>query len=163
MRYRLVAVCLLLGGCEFFSEHGRRPVLDFDAPPAPPDAGDPLCGFVDCGATRHCEAQCQPAGTDDCVNQCHVTCVPDLPCSMTSCGIGKTCVATSLHDCQSMAWIVQHSCDPTSSACEQLPDEAACTARVDCSPIYRGGGCTCSGDLCSCADPEATYDRCRSL
>jgi len=115
---------LLLGsvlcGCSLFDEHGSGGPGGFtDAPgslPSPPDARDPLCGgLLMCGPDRHCEAQCQPAGTAGCMNRCHVACVPDTPCSAVDCGTEMTCVDTGVNDCFGMVWQTNQQCVPTTS------------------------------------------------
>lgn len=162
----VVVGLLLLAGCP---EHGSTPGLpdaDVSGPDVPrPDAKtDPLCGFVDCGQNRHCEARCQPAGTNGCVDQCHVTCVPDTPCSAIDCGAGKKCVESCSDDCSGFAWLCQQTCEPeTSPSCEAVADEVTCRGRAECVPVFVGAGCTCMGNLCSCADPDATFSFCRTL
>ncbi|HLU68346.1 MAG TPA: hypothetical protein VKZ63_18810, partial [Kofleriaceae bacterium] len=37
-------------------------------------------------------------------------------------------------------------------ACADIPAEATCIAREDCTPLYEGVDCVCEGDACTCAD-----------
>jgi hypothetical protein len=167
MKWLLLAS--MLCGCSWFDEHGSGGPGGFPdapgSPPSPSDARDQLCGgLVMCGPDRHCEAQCQAIGTAGCANPCHVACVPDTPCSAVDCGSDMTCVDTGVNDCFGMAWQTSQHCEPTTSTvCEAVATETACMARTDCAPIYRGAGCSCAAELCSCADPQAEYVRCRPI
>ncbi|MGN6105442.1 MAG: hypothetical protein ACTHU0_10085 [Kofleriaceae bacterium] len=46
------------------------------------------------------------------------------------------------------------------AACPTLTTEAACVARTDCQPVYRGEDCTCYPGHCQCN--VLTFERCES-
>jgi hypothetical protein len=48
---------------------------------------------------------------------------------------------------------------PQPVACPMLTTEAACAARTDCTPIYKGEDCTCTPASCDCQ--VLTYQRCQ--
>ena len=160
---RILAALAILTACNEHGSPGRMPdsgvVVGF------PDAsGDPGCGsVVSCGTSRHCEDRCQPPMTDGCANDCHVTCVPNIPCANIPCAPGTKCIETCSDDCQGMAWLCQQRCEPeTSTVCELLHSEQECAARSDCVPVFVGGACSCMGVLCSCGQPAASFVLCRT-
>jgi hypothetical protein len=65
-------------------------------------------------------------------------------------------VAGVLNGCYTGYCIPASSCPQ--AACEQLADEASCTARGDCRAVYTGDNCTCDANGCTCQD--LTFARC---
>lgn len=171
---KISVLVLVLASCSLYVP-SHKPLAD-DLPDAPsttvvhdatPSLDDPACEsnptHIGCGDGRHCEVQCSIYGPVGCIYNCHATCMPDDPCaSVTTCAPGTQCVDSCLDGCQGMADLCMLACGMPDNSCEYISDEAACSARSDCMPIYRVHGCTCTGPTCDCANPHGDYVRCAS-
>lgn len=114
------------------------------------------CSDVDCGPGSHCENQC--AANDA---QCNAMCVPDGDvCANVDCGAGYQCVETCVTPTPTHVGQCYGTCQAI-TACAALPDEAACSARNDCTGVYNGEDCTCYPDT-GCTCQVLTYDHCES-
>lgn len=155
-----------------------RQSCDPDGTPGVCDSDD------DCGFGAYCDepsGTCIPSWTCDAADPASCgtgytcqdgTCVP-IPCdSNDDCAAGcycdtatgaciESCYCTTDAEAQSggFGWCDEprNTCmpgtDPTPT-CDQLTDEAACTARTDCDAVYRGINCTDPNGL-SCTDGQA--------
>jgi len=108
------------------------------------------CGawYVQTGATR---------AFDHCADEISGTCDP-ATCTDPPPVCATGAVPATLHGCYTGACIPLGRCPPP--GCDLLATEAACAARADCVPIYRGDQCTCTPTSCTCA--TETYERCEA-
>jgi hypothetical protein len=124
------------------------------APPACP-AGT-VAGVLNGCWSGYCipQADCSPNDPGSCTGD--ITC-PDVP--PPACP--QDTVPGIRNGCYTGYCIPQSSCGTTQVPCDQLTTEADCTARMDCTPIYSGTGCTCYPDgTCTC--DAWTFDRCET-
>jgi hypothetical protein len=70
-------------------------------------------------------------------------------------GGNDTASCTGDADCNAGSYcdVELETCVPGVAACEDLSDESACAARLDCEPIYAGIDCSCGPD-CACVGGE---------
>ncbi|HEY1553794.1 MAG TPA: hypothetical protein VGF94_03115 [Kofleriaceae bacterium] len=146
------------------------------------DSDCPSGQYCDSG-TSQCTASCTCSSDADAVAQgfgwCDAgTCAPGADpngsCAGTvSCGTAQpTCpsgeVPTILNGCWTGNCEAIGSCD-TAPSCAVINDEADCTARTDCQPVYTGIDCTdSSGKTCTSGDTGCTcatfqYNSCQAL
>ena len=161
--------CSQHDNCAAFYDSGADALVAGPFLRCAPEPSAASCATVDCGPGTHCEDQCKPCPPNaDCSTEtvCNAVCVPDAStCANVDCGLGFECVescAQPTTDTSGGGAPLQcyPQCVPT-TACEVLPDEAACTGRSDCTPVYDGQNCTCYPGYCSCE--ILTYERCESL
>ena len=168
MRWAVLAMVVTVGCSLYFEDAGDPRPTSNDSDPAWRDANAPSCSMgcdstTGCGPGRHCEVQCAPPGTDDCILPCQHTCVPDTPCTAIDCGPDKTCVQNCSRECGGMAELCFQSCTSNDqpAPCERMTDEASCAARTDCIVIRRCVSCSCGvGVGCACHDPNGPFARC---
>ncbi len=123
-----------------------------------------------CAADERCTAseEClPPPGCDSpnggCPAVCYGRCVPLEPgCANVDCDAGTHCQKTCTGDPTTGTTDpagCSVSCVPD-IACSTLATELACTARMDCYPVYEGEDCTCDPSGCVCN--VLIYDRCQA-
>jgi hypothetical protein len=107
----------------------------------------PSCGSTDAptvcvaGSFGYCTAEDPSTDPGNCYEA--VTCdiaPPECPEGTTP-GIRNGCYTgycIPLEECEA------------APACADIPAEASCIARTDCTPIYRGENCTCEDTVCTC-------------
>ncbi|HVK87573.1 MAG TPA: hypothetical protein VM513_25825 [Kofleriaceae bacterium] len=142
------ATCVPIGGG---GDPGQctGPVACDAAPPACPSGT--VAGILNACWSGYCipEADCGPHDPGTCGQAACATPPPACPAGT---------VAGVSNGCWSGYCIPQASCPQ--APCEQLTDEASCTARGDCNAVYTGDNCTCSPWGCTCED--LTFARCES-
>jgi len=122
------------------------------------DAIGPACpagttaGIINGCYTGYCipNADCGPNDPGECYGD--VTCTSPAP----ACPSGTT--AGIANGCYTGYCIPNNQC--SAPACESLSSESACTARMDCSPVYTGTNCTCDANGCTCQ--SLSFARCES-
>ncbi len=154
------------------------PIGNFDRCAAEPTTPDNGCfGDSDCKADERCNAAevCLPApgcggsnptdpnggeGLVPCPDVCYGECVPRVTdpgecytealCDM----ITPACPTGSLpgvkDGCYTGYCIPVAECPDMPPACETVTSEATCIARVECTGLYEGVGCTCDPSGCVC-------------
>jgi hypothetical protein len=123
------------------------------------DAMPPTCpdGTVP-GISNGCwSGYCIPV--EDCGPNDPGSCYGDVTCDMATPACPASATPGIRNGCYTGYCIPLSACDQTAT-CESL-DEAGCSARQDCTPVYNGGGCTCYPDgTCSC--DEWQFDHCET-
>ena len=102
------------------------------------------------GAFGYCTSEGDPVDPGNCYEP--VTCdqtAPECPDGTTP-GIRNGCYTgycIPLANCEAQP------------ACGEIPAEASCIARTDCTPIYRGENCSCEDTVCTCE--SWVYEECQ--
>lgn len=121
--------------------------------PPPPGAGEFLTcaaepvmcyGDEECAAGERCNA------ADVCVSGCGGT--PGDPGDPTDPDTGVPCDDACRGFCVPGDAPPPPPPPPPPPKCEDLADETACIAAVECTPLYEGIDCTCDEAGCACAD-----------
>ncbi len=134
------------GSCSGLDAYGCSQHDDCVAIHAAGTNGAPIGGFTSCASEDG-----TVGGPGSCVGD--INCITGEP----ACPMGT--IAGRRDGCWTGYCIPHAQCD-TLPACSGLV-ESQCIARSDCSPIYEGQGCTCSGAGCSCT--SWTFDSCKTM
>jgi hypothetical protein len=94
--------------------------------------------------------ECGPRDPGTC-NDAVICALPPPQCPVDT-------VAGVRNGCWSGYCIPVSACAPV--ACESLTNEASCSNRPDCTPMYTGDHCTCTPDRCECE--STTFARCET-
>lgn len=87
------------------------------------------------------------------------SCVGAITCAEAEPACPGGTIAGRRNGCWTHYCIPYAQCD-TLPACTAL-DEPGCIDRTDCSPIYEGQNCTCSGQSCSCQ--SWVFESCKAM